>query len=138
MVEGGRIDHAGHANDIVRNVHETLEFNNAVEQAVDWMGSRTDTLILVTADHETGGLSVLPGSDFDPYPTVSWSTTSHTATPVPVYAIGAGAEQILGITDNTGLFAIAAVPEPSSLVMLAMAGAVFGLAWRRRVWRSLG
>jgi alkaline phosphatase len=59
MVEGGRIDHAGHANDTVRNVIETVEFSNAVEVAVDWAQEHLDTLIIVTADHETGGLTVL-------------------------------------------------------------------------------
>jgi alkaline phosphatase len=44
MVEGGRIDHAGHANDIARNVFETVEFSNAVEKAIDWAQKRTDTL----------------------------------------------------------------------------------------------
>lgn len=59
MVEGGRIDHACHANDISRAVSETIEFSNAVVEAIKWSKGRTDTLLVVTADHETGGLRVL-------------------------------------------------------------------------------
>jgi alkaline phosphatase len=64
MVEGGLIDKASHNYDyspyrLERTVHETVEFDNAVQEAIDWAAGRTDTLILVTADHETGGLVVL-------------------------------------------------------------------------------
>jgi alkaline phosphatase len=59
MVEGGRIDHAAHANDIERTVQEVLEFSRAVETAMDWIATSAalETLVLVTADHETGGLA---------------------------------------------------------------------------------
>jgi alkaline phosphatase len=101
MVEGGRIDHACHANDIERSVWETIEFSNAVQEVIDWAAGRTDTLILVTADHETGGLNS------DNYPTVSWSTGGHTGVNVPMYAWGVNAEMVTGVMDNTELFAIA-------------------------------
>lgn len=52
MVEGGRIDHAGHANQIKRNVTETVEFANAVTEVLKWAENHPDTLIIVTADHE--------------------------------------------------------------------------------------
>jgi alkaline phosphatase len=54
MVEGGLIDWAAHANDLPRMVWETIEFDNAVLEVLDWAAGRTDTLIIVTADHETG------------------------------------------------------------------------------------
>lgn len=57
MIEGSRIDHAGHANDLVRGVHETLAFDQAVEVALNFAKERGDTLVVVTADHETGGLT---------------------------------------------------------------------------------
>jgi alkaline phosphatase len=104
MVEGGRIDHAGHDNDIARNVFEVLEFNHAVEIAYTWAVSRTDTLIIVTADHETGGLSVIASNGAGNFPTVTWSTTGHTATPVPVYAWGINAELASQVTDNTHIY----------------------------------
>ena len=107
MVEGGRIDHAGHANDIARNVFEVLEFDSAIEVAYTWAISRTDTLIIVTADHETGGLEVVANNGAGNFPTVTWATTSHTATPVPVYAWGANAELAPQVTDNTHIYHLA-------------------------------
>ena len=58
MVEGGRIDHASHANDARRTVTELLEFDEAVKVALDATGEANDTLIVATADHETGGLAI--------------------------------------------------------------------------------
>ena len=104
MIEGGRIDHAGHSNDIERNVYETLEFSKTVQVAFDWAKERTDTLIIVTADHETGGLQVLENNGRGIFPTVSWSTGGHTTTNIPVYGWGANAACISGVMDNTDFF----------------------------------
>ena len=107
MVEGGRIDHAGHANDVARNVTETVEFDEAVREALRWADGRRDTLILVTADHETGGMTVLANNGVGCFPTVSWSTGGHTGVNVPIYAWGANAEFVPALMDNTELFAVA-------------------------------
>ena len=104
MIEGGRIDHAGHSNDIERNVYETLEFSKTVQVTFDWAKGRTDTLIIVTADHETGGLQVLENNGRGIFPTVSWSTGGHTTTNIPVYGWGANAARISGVMDNTDFF----------------------------------
>lgn len=56
MVEGSRIDHASHANDLRRAVFEALAFDEAVAVALEFAAGRDDTLVVVTADHETGGL----------------------------------------------------------------------------------
>ena len=104
MIEGGRIDHAGHSNDIERNVFETLEFSRTVQVAFDWAKGRADTLIIVTADHETGGLKVLENNGVGNFPTVSWSTGGHTTTNIPVYAWGPNAAHISGVMDNTDFF----------------------------------
>jgi alkaline phosphatase len=124
MVEGGRIDHAAHANDIRRTIHETLEFADAVQLAMDWAFGRTDTLIIVTADHETGGLTVLPGEDPDGYPNVSWLWGEHTWYDVPIYASGVNADMIGGTMDNTDLFEIVTIPEPATLALFAAFGPV--------------
>ena len=58
MVEGGRIDFAGHENDAAANLFDTLEFNRAVEVALDFQKSHPETLVIVTGDHETGGMSM--------------------------------------------------------------------------------
>lgn len=60
MIEGSRIDHAGHANDLRRMVYETLAFDEAIEVALAFAADRDDTVVIVTADHETGGLT--PGT----------------------------------------------------------------------------
>ena len=63
---------------------------------------------MVTADHETGGLSVLQNNGRESAPTVSWSTTGHIEARVPVYAWGVHAQSAFGVMDNTDLFGICA------------------------------
>ncbi len=106
MVEGGKIDWAGHSNIIEHNVFETLEFAKAFQAVLDWAGGRDDTLVLVTADHECGGLTVVESREKGFMPAVFWGTTSHTGVNVPVYATGPGAEEFVGVIDNTDLFTI--------------------------------
>lgn len=105
MVEGGRVDHACHSNLIKECVHEVIDFANAVETGYSWASGRTDTLILVTADHETGGLVVDGSIDAEGYPVVTdWTTTGHTSKNVPVYAWGVNADMVVGTMDNTDMF----------------------------------
>jgi len=118
MVEGGMIDHACHSNDIQRAVLETLEFDNTVKLAIDWAAGRTDTLILVCADHETGGLTVLANNGAGVLPTVNWISSSeglapHTAANVPVYAWGVNAEMVSWVMDNTDMFRVV-TPSPQA------------------------
>lgn len=117
MVEGGRIDHAGHDNDIHRALPEVIELANAVQVALDWAKEREDTLILVTADHETGGLSIRRSLGEGKYPEVRWSTTGHTGVNVPIYAWGPGAERVKGVLYNIEVYRIMAefldAPAPS-------------------------
>lgn len=120
MVEGGRIDHAGHANERDRNIEETLEFGRTIQQAIDWINdtnndsSWANTILLVTADHETGGLTVTQDNGAGNYPNVTWSSTGHTGVDVDIFAQGVGADQVLGASratiDNTGVFAIMSGP----------------------------
>ncbi len=106
VVEGGRIDHASHANDIGRAVRETIALSDAVAVAVDWARGRDDALIVVTADHETGALRLLGASPAGNAPAVAWGGTRHTAANVPVYALGAGAARASGAIGNTEIFGI--------------------------------
>jgi len=101
MVEGARIDHASHANHIRNTVMETLEFDNAVEEVLRWAAGRDDTLVLVTADHECGGLTVVESRGLGEMPEVTWATGGHTKAPVPVFAWGVGADRFAGKLDNT-------------------------------------
>jgi alkaline phosphatase len=74
MVEGGAIDWAGHARDAAWTNAEVQEFDEAVGVAVDWTSGRGDTLIVVTADHETGGLKLNQNTDVDAIGAVTAST----------------------------------------------------------------
>lgn len=56
MVEGGQIDWAGHDNDTGRLLHELVQFDKAVEYVLEWLEGRNDTVVIITADHETGGV----------------------------------------------------------------------------------
>lgn len=112
MVEGGLIDQAGHSNDIQRNVFETIEFANSVQKAIVWSTGRNDTLIVVTADHETGGLTVTHNNGQGLFPTVTWSTTSHTNKNVPVYGWGFNAYLANNVSDNTDIFAATTIGYP--------------------------
>lgn len=111
MVEGGAIDWAGHDNQLAANIGETLEFDHAIEELSARLaesGQLDETLIVVTADHETGGLTLTGpyGSELaqGSPPQVNWASGNHTATPVMVWARGPGAEAFTGRLDNTDLF----------------------------------
>lgn len=100
MVEGSQIDWAGHANDEQYMVDRVLGFDAAVSVALDFAEKRSDTLLVITADHETGGLS-LPAASDPSEPNPEWGATKHTSVPVPVYAYGPGALEFMGTYDNT-------------------------------------
>ena len=112
MVEGGTIDWACHANHIERTVAETVEFARAFQVVLDWAKGRQDALILVTADHECGGLKVRRAAPQGQLPEVVWTTGGHTGANVPIYAFGPGAERLEGVVDNTDLFRVMAGEDP--------------------------
>ena len=101
MVEGSNIDGGGHANNQESLVNETLDFNHAVKVAFDFAERDGKTLVIVTADHETGGLTLTSGNLQTGNLTAAFSTKGHTGVPVPVYAFGPGAEKFTGIYENT-------------------------------------
>lgn len=103
MVEGGRIDHASHANDFDNTVAETLEFDATVQLVLEYAVSRNDTLVLVTSDHETGGLSIVGGYQSGGGMQVDWVTDDHVGSLVPVYAYGPRASEVTGFRDNTDI-----------------------------------
>lgn len=103
MVEGGKIDQAGHKNELERNIYETLEFDRAVQVVTAWAAQRTDTLVIVTADHETGGLAVVSPSAKGEMPQVTWLHKNHTGADVRAFATGVGADAITGKLDNTDI-----------------------------------
>ena len=134
-VEGGQIDWAAHENNTMATVQEVLDFDRAVEVALKFYEAHPEeTLIVVTADHETGGVTLGQGPDWRPENfrwdlleqqweesegksvlskednkalndrcQIGWTTANHTGAPVPIYAIGKGAERFCGRMDNTDI-----------------------------------
>ncbi|MFA4901513.1 MAG: alkaline phosphatase [Desulfobaccales bacterium] len=158
MIEGGAIDWANHANQLGRMIEEQMDFNASVQAVVDWVNANSswsDTLLLVTADHECGylggpipgtfnevvdnGAGVLPGA--------SYNSGDHTNALVPLYAIGAGSELLAGYADlydpirglyvdNTELFRVmngTAAPVPASVLLFGSGLVGLGfLRWKPR------
>lgn len=135
MVEESAIDRMAHRNNAPLTLKGVLELDRAVQVALAFANRSPDTLVIVTADHECGGLAVA-GSQDQPYPyepggglldtllagedgpfpvadadygfVLGWATTGHTAAPVPVSATGPGAELLTGSFENTDLFRVLA------------------------------
>lgn len=108
MVEGSQIDWGGHANDADYVISEVLDFEQVVAAALDFAEQDGQTLVVVTADHETGGLSLSASKVFgqDDYRGIapSFSTGGHSAALIPVLAYGPGAETFTGIYQNNEIF----------------------------------
>lgn len=132
MFEQGDIDWAAHDNKTMPMIEKVMELDGAVKKAMEFYKEHPDeTLILVTADHETGGITLggaLSGEDnlkwnildsawtasgcrnelgynenkaLNDKAYIGWTTLSHTGGPVPVYAIGKGSNRFGGRYDNT-------------------------------------
>lgn len=104
MIEGSQIDWGGHDNDADYLISELLDFDKAIGAVLDFAEKDGNTLVIVTADHETGGFTLSENSaskehDNELLPT--FSTGGHSATLVPVFAFGPGAELFSGIYQNT-------------------------------------
>ncbi len=103
MAEGGQIDSGGHNNDMEYVVRELLDFDQAVGEVMKFIDRNKETLLIVTADHETGGLSLLGGDISQGRVFGDFSTNDHTAVMVPVFAYGPGAGVFRGVYQNTAI-----------------------------------
>ena len=103
MVEGSQIDFACHANDSTWMMDEMMDFDYAVKVALDYAKKQGNTLVVVTADHETGGLTLPDPQGKYTNVVFNYSTGSHTCLPVLVFAYGPGAEQFTGWMQNKDL-----------------------------------
>lgn len=104
MVEGSQIEFAGEQNDLEYLIAETLDFDKMVGLAFDFADKNPGTLVVVTADHEAGGLTILDGNYETGDVEVHFSTNGHTGVMVPVFAYGTASEDFGGIYENTDIF----------------------------------
>lgn len=96
MVEGAKIDYAGHSNCFPASVMETLGFDKAVAEALKFADKNGRTLVIVTADHETGGLTLVDGNLKTGAMTAVYMTDDHTPIMVPVFAYGPHSNDFIG------------------------------------------
>jgi len=100
MVEGSQIDWAGHDNNSEQVVKEMLDFDQTIGRVLDYAQKNENTLVIITADHETGGLTILDGKFGSDKMKTVFTTKSHSGVPVPVFAFGPGAENFSGFMEN--------------------------------------
>ena len=104
MIEGSQVDWAGHENDSTYLMSEMEDFDVAIRRVIAMAKADKNTLVIVTADHETGGLSLTDWDKARSQPAMHFSTGHHTGIPVPVFAYGPGAELFSGAYQNTAIF----------------------------------
>jgi len=104
MAEGAQIDHGGHANDLPFVITELHDFDKTVAEALRFADQDGETLVIITADHETGGLTLLDASTSKGMVLGCFSTNDHTSISVPVFAYGPGAAIFTGTYQNNEIF----------------------------------
>ena len=104
MIEGSQIDWGGHDNDADYLISELLDFDKTLGVVLDFANKNGETLVIVTADHETGGFTL--SADSGDYNKIEpkFATSGHSATMVPVFADGPGASLFGGIYENTEIY----------------------------------
>lgn len=103
MVEGSCIDDWCHANKVGYAVEEILDFDRTVGVVLEWAAQDGETLVIVTADHSTGGMTLLGGNVAEQRVAVNYANTGHNGVALPVYAWGPRAEEFVGIYENAEL-----------------------------------
>ena len=99
LIEHEGIDSTSHQNDTPGLERSLVSFDTAIGVALDFAAKNPNTLVVVTADHETGGL--LLDETQDGQPLMKWANKTHSAVAVPIFAQGPGAESFSGFLDNT-------------------------------------
>lgn len=103
MVEGAQIDWGGHANDGAYITSEMIDFNQVIEAVLKYSEQHPETLVVITADHETGGFAINKNSTMDSLD-MAFTSDYHTADIIPVFSKGPGSELFMGIYENTDIY----------------------------------
>ncbi|MFW6370652.1 MAG: alkaline phosphatase [Bacteroidota bacterium] len=112
MVEASQVDWGGHAGSTIYVVEDMLDADRAIGKVLEFAANNKETLVIVTSDHETGGMAILNGDYETGMVKGEYTTGGHTGILVPVMAFGPGAHEFTGIMDNTD------VPEKIRKLML--------------------
>lgn len=104
MIEGSQIDWGGHGNDTQYIIDEMIDFDNAIGKVLEFAKKDGNTLVIITADHETGGFSIIEGDMKTGQVEGKFTTGNHTGVMIPVFAYGPGADKFSGIYENTDIF----------------------------------
>ena len=103
MIESAQIDWGGHANNAEYIIEEFKEFNHLIGKVHHWASADGETLVIITADHETGGFTIQKESTMDSLVT-TFTSVHHTGDFIPVFAIGPGSENFSGLYENTAIY----------------------------------
>ncbi len=101
MVEGAHIDHGAHANNTAYTVRETLDFDKAVEAAIRFAERDGHTLVIISADHETGATTLLRGEPADGYVSTGFASRGHSPMMVPLFAYGPRSRDFSCVQENS-------------------------------------
>lgn len=104
MVEAAQIDNYGHHNDMYGVITETIDFDRAITEAIKYADTREDTLVIILADHETGGLTIPQGNTSTNHIEGAFSTHDHTGVLIPVFAYGPKSYEFEGCYENNDIF----------------------------------
>ncbi len=103
MIEGSQIDWGGHANNTSYVLREVKDFDDAIGVVLSFAEQNPGTLVIITADHETGGMTINGFNQENTVVDIAWTTTGHTGTPIPLMAFGPHAVKFSGWWDNTDI-----------------------------------
>ena len=104
LIEASQIDWGGHKNDIDYVLSEFIDMDKAINKVIEYTKNDKNTIVIVTGDHETGGLAITSGRRRNFQIKTEFSTIGHSAVMIPVFAKGAHSEIFSGIYDNTEIF----------------------------------
>ncbi|MDO6439264.1 alkaline phosphatase [Cyclobacterium sp. 1_MG-2023] len=104
MVEGAFIDSGGHINDSQTVIEEGIDFDQAIAEALKFADQNGRTLVIITADHETGGITLPQGNMKDHKVELEFTSEDHTAIMVPIFAYGPQSDLFRGVYENTEVF----------------------------------
>lgn len=104
MIESAMIDSGGHSNDAKTVITELLDFDTVVGYMLEFVDKNPGTLLIVTADHETAGLSLPQGNLGKQEIELAFQSDDHTGIMVPIFAYGAHSGDFRGVYENTEVF----------------------------------